>query len=182
MRVILALCLALWGTVLVAAPTQYTLDPGKSDSAFIYDFEGKAVRGNVPVVQAQVTIDFDTLSNSKVTATLSARQATAGFVFATQTLRGAKMLDAANHPTIRFVSTSVQGRSPNATITGNLTMRGVTRPVTLKATLFRKSESFDTLIIRLQGTLNRNDFGMSGFASLVGPQIDLDIKAHISRR
>ena len=182
MRLFLALCAALFATALLARPTDYMLNASTSDSAFIYIFDGKPVRGNVPVQTADVTIDFENLANSKVSTTLSARKASAGFVFATQTMRGPKMLDAVSHPTIRFVSTSVRGRSPNATIKGNLTLRGVTRPVTLKATLFRTSQSRDNLIIQMQGTLNRNDFGMTGFPGFVAPTIKLDIKANISRR
>ncbi|HVT41245.1 MAG TPA: YceI family protein [Gemmatimonadaceae bacterium] len=46
-------------------------------------------------------------------------------------LRSADFLDVANHPTITFRSTTIRQNGRDITITGNLTIRGVTRPVTL---------------------------------------------------
>ncbi len=172
----------LWASASMGAPVAYDLNIAKSESAFIYRFENNPVRGTIPVISADVAIDFDNLANSTVRTTLSAQRATAGFVFATQTVRGPQMLNAAAFPTIHFVSTSVRGTLPTATISGTLTLRGVTRPVTLRANLFRQSNSMRNLVIRLQGKINRNDFGMSGFPGFVGPIIDLDIQAHITRR
>ena len=47
-------------------------------------------------------------------------------------LRSPDFFDAANHPRITFVSTAIEQKGTDITITGNLTIRGVTKPVTLK--------------------------------------------------
>ena len=103
-------------------------------------------------------------------------------MFATQTMKGAKVLDTANHPRIQFTSTRITGTVNAATVQGNVTIRGITRPLTLNAQLFRQhSTSLDDLSVLLTGSIDRNDFGADGFASYVGPRIDLKILARISK-
>ncbi len=73
------------------------------------------------------------------------------------------------HPTMTFSSTSIDAHGEDFTIEGNLTMRGVTKPVTLKG-------EFGGLIVDSQGrtragatattTVNRHDFGVSWNAAL----------------
>ena len=104
---------------------------------------------------------------------------------------GQTVLNAKSHPTIRFVSTDVQlgpsGRiSDGARITGDLTVRGVTRPVDpgcepLSSPRNSASDDLDQLSIGLTGALNRHDFGASGYPDLVAETVGLDIHAEISR-
>jgi len=68
---------------------------------------------------------------------------------------------------------------------GNVTIRGVTRPVTLttiltqdRATLGQENPE---LTLNLKGTVDRTDFGMTAYNGLVGPQVTLDIRASIKR-
>ena len=171
--------------VTLADPVPYTLDSRQSKAEFTYRFEDGPGRGVLPFTAAEITLDFDTLSSSKVAATLSAKDIKSGIIFVTDTLRGPKMLDTATHPTITFNSTSVTGRIPKAKVTGNLTLRGITRPITLDAELFRPKgtspNDLSRLIIILTGTLNRHDFGISGFPGLVDPMVTLNITGHIAR-
>jgi len=75
--------------------------------------------------------------------------------------------------------------SDGARITGDLTVRGVTRPVTLAASLYRRpgtaADDLDQLSIGLTGALNRHDFGASGYPDLVAETVGLDIHAEITR-
>jgi len=70
-------------------------------------------------------------------------------------------------------------------VDGNVTIRGVTRPVTLttiltqdRATLGQENPE---LTLNLKGTVDRTDFGMTAYNGLVGPQVTLDIRASIKR-
>lgn len=180
-----AFALALIGSSAGADPERYTLDTERSDVGFSYDFQGSERNGRMPVKTAEMLIDLDNVPASSVIVELEARKAKAGFIFATQVMKGPEVLDTANFPVIRFVSTSFNGDLTGATVSGDLTIRGVTRPVTLEAGLFRQrgTEIGDTrnLTILLTGAINRNDFDASGFPGYVGPMIDLRIIARISR-
>lgn len=163
----------------------YQLDSGQSKAECTYRFEDGPGRGVLPFTAAELNLDFDTLSKSKVTATLSTKEIKSGIIFVTATLRGPKMLDTGTHPTITFTSTSITGRIPKAKVTGTLTIRGTTRPITLDAELFRPKRTspndLSRLITLLKGTVNRNDFGISDFPDLVAPMVTLSITEHIAR-
>ena len=82
----------------------------------------------------------------------------------------------------RFVSTSVEPTGPtSAVITGDLTMHGVTKPVALNAELTGAGTNImsgaETVGFEAQASLNRSDFGLSGFIPLVGDAVELQITA-----
>lgn len=97
-------------------------------------------------------------------------------------LRGAEWLDAERFPTIHFVSTSVvRSGKHGATITGNLTFHGVTRPVTLKASFngagINPLDKSYTIGFNATTTLKRSDFGVKTYVPLIGDSTELRISA-----
>ena len=171
-----------------AAPTRYALDQTVSQVGFIYVLNGAAQKGTMPVSQADLVIDPENLSDAKVDVQVSVEKARTGLIFATDALKAPSVLDAGQFPTIRFVATAIHlgadGRLSNgARIDGDITMRGVTRPASFEASLFRMQGSapddLSTLTIRLTGAVRRSDFGASGYADLVGDVVQLDIVARI---
>ena len=81
-----------------AKPVAYQLNTSKSDVAFSYAFEGSEVKSTFPNFSAEVALDFKRLENSTINVELQTRTVKGGFIFATQALRGPKMLDAATYP------------------------------------------------------------------------------------
>ena len=168
----------------------YRLVPSGTSVDFTFDLSGIAQSGTMPIQSADIQIDLADLANSRVNVILNVARARTRLPFARKPMLSAEVLDAARFPTIHFVSTQIQlgegGRiSRGAKVTGDLTLRGVTRPITLQAELYRRpgsaADSLDDLSIRLTGALNRHDFGASGFADLVQDTVGLDIRAEIKR-
>lgn len=182
---LLVLCLAL-APAAIAEPISYAIDTANSRIGFEYQFGKDPVKGNFPDYSASLSLDFDAVKNSKIAVQLKTQTATAGFAFGTQAMRGAKVLDAKNHPEIRFQSTRVTGGGNTAEIFGDITVRGVTKPMKLTAQLFRPqgtaASQRDRLILRLNGTLDRNDFGAGGFPEYVGDDLKIEIDAEITRQ
>ncbi len=179
-------CLAiLSATPILAAPAAYRLDAERSVVGFTYDFEGREQQGQMPVLRAEITLDLENVTQSAVDVTLDVTGARAGFIFATEAMKSAKVLDAARYPTIRFRASSINGSLARATVRGELTIRGITRPVTLQAGLYRPLRSdpgdLDSLLIRLTGDVSRSAFGADGFPDYVGDRIGLDIFARIEK-
>ena len=106
-------------------------------------------------------------------------------MLATEAMRSADVLAARSYPEIRFQTTQITGSVRAAKVTGELTLRGVTRLVTLDAQLFRQAGSavgsHDHLSVLLTGSLDRTDFGATGYPDLVGSQIDLRILVRMAR-
>ncbi len=188
---IASLCALPMAQAALAALAPYVLVPSRSSVGFTYDLSGALQTGTMPVQSAQILIDTKRLQNSRVDVVLDVARARTNLPFARGPMLGESVLNAARYPTIRFVTTRIQlgstGRiSEGATVTGDLTVRGVTRPVTLRADLYRKPGSavddLGTLSIRLQGAINRHEFGASGYPDLVQPMIGLNIHAEIIRQ
>ncbi|SLN56731.1 hypothetical protein PSA7680_02950 [Pseudoruegeria aquimaris] len=168
-----------------AKPVAYQLQPEASTVGFSYYLNAERVRGRMPVQDARIRIDFDDVSRSEVSVTLLPAQADASLPFATEAMRGGQVLDVANHPTITFTSREISGSPARATMTGDLTIRGVTRPVTLQARLYRQrgqdAGDLSRLTILLTGRISRSAFGAGGFPQFVQDPIDLSIRARILR-
>jgi polyisoprenoid-binding protein YceI len=93
------------------------------------------------------------------------------------------VLDSATWPEITFSSNAVRHDGDGAKVTGDLTIRGVTRPVTLAAAIYRQQGTAEgdltQLTVRLTGTVNRSDYGATGWSDMVGDQVRIDILARI---
>ena len=100
----------------------------------------------------------------------------------TAELKGGEWFDAARFPTATFASTKVTATGKDtATIEGNLTLHGVTRPVTLEARLVGAGTNplskATTVGFEATGTIKRTDFGVSKYAPLVSDEVTLRITA-----
>ena len=175
----------------LAAPVPYVLARTKTLIAFTFDLSGTPQTGTMPIRSADVWVDTRRLQNSRATVVLDVARAQTRLPFAREPMLGPQVLDAARFPAIGFRSTRIHlgrgGRiSDGATVTGDLTLRGLTRQIALQAALFRPPGSardeLDRLSIHLTGALNRHVFGASGYADLVGPTVGLDIRAEIERK
>jgi polyisoprenoid-binding protein YceI len=177
---VLQLCLA---SPLVAGPVAYLLDPAASTVAFETDFGPDLITGALPLDSADLRLDFDNVANSTIDVVLDVTGATASFPFAAQALKGPKVLDAATYPQMTFQSTSVARAGEAADVRGNLTIRGVTHPVTLRAEVFRPqgqaADDLSRLTVRLTGQVNRSDFGATGWSDMVGDEVRIIITARI---
>lgn len=168
-----------------AAPVAYVLEPEKSTVGFETDFGPDRITGRMPVASADLMLDFQAVTNSRIAVTLDVAHAEASFPFASQAMRGPKVLDAEAHPTITFRSNRVRADGDGALVDGDITIRGVTRPVTLAARLYRQqgTEAGDLslLTVSLKGKVRRSDFGATGWSDMVGDEVRLDILARVAR-
>ncbi|MGI9391046.1 MAG: YceI family protein [Boseongicola sp.] len=167
----------------MAAPRPYRLDRKNSTVGFSYQLNGQRLNGRMPVKNASIILDVDRPSRSKVEAVVDATKANAGPFYATSAMKSASVLDTEKYPEIRFVSNRIENRINGARIDGEITIRDITRPVVLNATIFRQrgTEEGDRrkMSILITGNINRNKFGASGFSNLVASSIVLNILTRI---
>lgn len=167
-----------------AMPRRYVLDREASVVGFNYILNGGRARGRMPVKSAEIMLDVDRPEKSHVEAVLDASHADAGLFFATDAMKSESVLDTKRYPEIRFVSKDIIGSIQGARVMGDLTIRDVTRPVTLKAVVYRQrgTEAGDRrrLSILLTGKIDRREFGASGFPQFVQPWVVLNILTRIT--
>ena len=93
-----------------------------------------------------------------------------------------KFLEVSKFPTITFKSTGVKRTGDKtATMTGNLTLHGVTRPITLNVTL--NSVGINPMMqsqkdagFTVTGTIKRSEFGIAAYIPMVGDEVALTIE------
>ena len=189
-----AMALGLTGVFAATVPASanvlsYKLRPEDAELAFTFSAGGVALRGTAPLQSADIVVDTARLDRSSAAVIANVAQARTGIGPATTAMRSTEVLDTARFPSARFRSTGVElgrdGRiSSGAVILGDLTLRGVTRPVRLAATLSRPAgtapDDLRVLNVRLTGALDRTGFGATGYANLVDATVQLDIRATLS--
>jgi polyisoprenoid-binding protein YceI len=117
-------------------------------------------------------------SKLEVTIPVQSLQTTVSVL--TDELKGEKWFDSAKFPQATFTSTHIAvGANGEATIEGNLTLHGVTKPVVLHAHLMGAGvnpiDKAYTVGFEATGTLKRTDFGVSLYAPALGDEVQLSI-------
>jgi len=97
----------------------------------------------------------------------------------TAVLKGDKWFDVARFPQANFVSTQVVPRAQGATVTGNLTLHGVTRPVVLQVRFVGAGvnplDKAYTVGFEATGAIKRSDFGVTAYLPALGDEVQLNI-------
>src|SRR3546814_353947 len=127
----------LFAAQAIAAPQTYSLDPTHSFPRFSYDHMGMSkqiLRFNKTT--GTVVLD-QAAKQAHVDVTIDMTSIDTGFEMFDGHIQGADFLDTAKFPTATFKSTKVifEGDKP-VSIEGNLTIKGITKPVTLTVTSF----------------------------------------------
>lgn len=137
-------------------------------------------------VSGSLSFDPAKLEAASLDVTLDATALISGFAARDEHLKGTQFFNVAAHPTIRYVAASLTPRdASHATVNGQLTLLGVTKPVAMEVTLLGTGTGMmkDTRI-GFVGTakLKRSDFGMTTFLPAVGDDVEIVIDAEFSRK
>ncbi len=144
------------------------------------------VRGKFGDVSGEVKADANDPASARGEIRIAVASLHTGSEFRDNHLPAADFFDVANHPTATLRITDVKVRGDEFDVTGDLTIRGITRPIMLKAELlgfYSSMEGAPRAGFSASGTLNRKDFGLDWNVALesggwlVGDQIKLTIDA-----
>jgi polyisoprenoid-binding protein YceI len=153
------------------------------------------VRGHLGPVTGSIVIDEEDLSRSRVDVKIDARGIDTRDAKRDEHLRSADFLDVANHPEVTFRSTRVEapsGPRGDLRVTGDLTIRGVARAVTLDVEALppaisdpwgnaRRGVSARTRISRKEWGLEWN-MAIEAGGVVVGDEVVIEIEAEIVAR
>jgi polyisoprenoid-binding protein YceI len=180
-RTLIAAALALVSTVAFAAPVTYKIDANHTDVVATWSHFGFSHPiANFLQVDGTLVYDAAKPADSKVEVTLPLAGLDAQVPDLTEHLRSADFFDAQQFPNATFKSTSVKAAGKGKLIViGNLTIRGITKPVTLNVTFNkagihplgqREAVGFDAT-----ATIKRTDFGLGKYAPNVSDEVKLTI-------
>ncbi len=148
----------------------YSIDPAHTRLGFVARHAMVTkVRGAFTEFSGTAHVDTADPSKSSVSITIVADSITTGQQQRDDHLRSGDFFDSEEHPEITFVSTSVDRDGDEWTVTGDLTIKGVTRPVSVpfKYTGSAKDPYRNIRIgFEGEGTINRKDWGLTWNAAL----------------
>jgi len=164
----------------LGAPQTYVLDSSHTFPRFSYDHMGMSkqiLRFNKTT--GTVVLDKEA-KQAQVDVTIDMTSIDTGFDMFNGHIQQADFLDTAQYPTATFKSTEVvfEGDKP-VSIKGDLTIKGITKPVTLTVTSFYQGPhpmmKKEAIGANASGVIKRSDFNADKFAPAVGDEVTLDI-------
>jgi len=158
----------------------WTIDPEYSS----VQFTGRLlftrdVHGSLKIQRGTISVDHNDVSMSSAEAIIGVASITTGRAKRDDHLRSPAFLDAERFPQIHFKTTSVRrGDRDTFIVTGLLTVRGKSHPVTLDVTEMDKSTSprgEQLAYYSARATLDRLDLGVRRYRAIIGRKLHLRI-------
>ena len=175
----------------LAAPAlaaDYAVDPNHTQATFtVTHLAISRVSGKVPVTGGTVAVGANGLPTA-ISVTFSAKDIDTQSADRDRDLRSADWFDTDKYPTMTFVSKSVSGTPQSFTVQGDLTMHGVTKPVTLSAKEIGKmTDARNRTHVGYNATamLDRREWGLNwgkttpGGGLIAGNDVTIDVNVEI---
>ena len=180
-RLLSAALLAATAVPAYAAPVEYTLDPNHSQVEFTWNHFGFSnITARFDAVEGSFVYDAENPAASSARASVAIDSIDSGVDKLDAHLKSPDFFDQAKFATAEFRSTKVEAAGEGRlALTGDLTIHGVTKPVTFQVTINKIGEhamkklpaaGFDA-----RATVKRSDFGMSMAVPNVSDEITIDI-------
>ncbi len=167
-------------TAAFAAPETYTVDGTHTFPSFSYSHFGLSTQiSRFDSTTGTVTLD-KAAKTGAVDITIDMTSVNTGYETFDGHIQGEDFLDTAKYPTATFKSTKVtfDGDKP-ATIDGDLTIKGVTKPVTLKVNHFTTMPhpmlKKDTIGANASTVIKRSEFNAGKYAPNVGDEVTITV-------
>ena len=169
----------------------WTVDPGHTEVGFVGRHFGLTkVRGRFTDVEGTVTIGDD-IADSQIEVSIAMASVSSGDTARDEHLRSGDFFDVERHPTATFRSTGLVVDGAQGTIAGELTLKDVTRPITLEVEYLGQATDpwgGQRAVFSAAATINREDWGLTwntpletgGF--LLSKSVRLEIEAELIRK
>ena len=180
---------AMTSTAIAGDRTTWTIDKAHSTVEFVAKHMMiTTVKGRFAEVEGTIVADEENFTDSTVEATMQAASLDTRSEQRDAHLRSPDFLDVENYPEVTFRSTGLRGTKESFQLTGDLTIRGTTRPITLDVTF--EGEGKDPwggtrASFSARGKFDRRDFGLTWNVALetggilVSNEVKINIEAQV---
>ena len=156
----------------------YRIQQESSKVGFCVDSKLSRIEGDFTDFQGGIALDTGDTSNGQTMILIKAASLDTKGAFIESMLKGESFFDVENHPEILFVSNGFKWTGPDtAVLKGDLTMRGITKPVIFNVTLTaldgKQVKLAGKILVKATTTINRTDFGMDGLSALASKNVQL---------
>lgn len=175
-----------------ARAAEWVVDPSHSSVGFSIRHLVSNVQGRFNKMEGALNFDDADPAKSKMTFTIDVASIDTGVPDRDKHLKAPDFFDAAKFPTITFKSTKIVKASGKDTydVTGDLTMHGVTKPVTLRVLNLGSVMGPMGMVRGMEatGTLNRKDWGITwnkaldNGGTILGEEVKLDINLELKEK
>ena len=182
----MSLAVASVATLSIAKPVDYKIDPTHTATVFNWNHFGFSTpSANFSDIQGTISVDNAKPENSSVNVTIPLSSINTNVKALDEHLLKADFFDAEKYPTITFKSTKVQPAGKDKyKITGNLTIKDVTKPVVLDAVLNKQGEhpmtKAQSIGFNATTSFDRSAFNVGGYVPNVGDKITVNITTEAS--
>lgn len=168
------------------AQSTWGFDRRSTEVSFVgHRFGAVVTNGRFERYDGSFAIDFEHPERSRIRVTLETASIRAGSSLVDGFIAGESMLDAAHYPVASFVSESVsRSGEHNLEIRGRLTIKGVTQPFAVNATVdgdIERAKRGDALPFQASGSFLRPAYGIGRDVNVVDDRIDIVIKGRLTR-
>jgi len=169
-------------------PQTYAIDPVHTRVLFAISHAGfSKAMGTVSGSTGTLVFDRDDWSSARLDVRVPLERLDMGDAKWNDAVRAGNLLDTKRHPDAHFVSTKIEPvDADHAKVCGDLTLRGVTKPVCMDVTFnalkrhplppFHRTAGFSAT-----ATLSRAEFGMTAWPTVIGDPVELRIEAEAQR-
>ena len=178
-RLALLAALIAFSNAAQAEPKTYVIDAGHTSSQFSFSYLGIANQTHrFEKTSGKVVLDQDAKTGS-AEVTIDAASINTGHTLLNEQMQAASFFDTAKYPTITFKSSKLTLDGDQMNLEGDLTIKGVTRPVTLTVTQFQCLPN-PALKVEACGanatvTVKRSDFNMGKYAFIASNNVTLNL-------
>ncbi|MEM0922137.1 MAG: YceI family protein [Pseudomonadota bacterium] len=176
--------LSLLAGAAAAAPAKYEIDPSHTVLGFWVSHIGYAKTwGQFTEVTGSFVFDDETQTLTDLSVSVPTASVNTHHAARDGHVKNADFLDVGEHPEMTFTATggAVTGEN-TGTVTGELTLLGVTKPVTLDVTLNKIGDypfghKKETMGISARGLVKRSEFGMTyALGGIVGDEVEIVVE------
>ncbi|MDQ8936344.1 YceI family protein [Acinetobacter rudis] len=182
----LGMGLVIASTVTLAKPVDYKIDPTHTATVFSWNHMGFSTpSANFTNIQGIIRVDLDHPEKSAVNVTIPVSSVNTNVALLDKEFQEKGWFDAATYPNITFKSTKVESADKkHFKITGDLTVKGVTKPVVLTGVLNKHGvhpmSKLDTVGFNATTSFDRSAFGIGNYVPNVGDKITVNITTEAS--
>lgn len=172
---------ALYVPLLHAAATEYNLDPQHTSVVIAWNHFGFShPTADISDVSGQLAFDKENPEKSQVNVTLPLKTIDTHVPALTKEFLGNEYFDVKKYPQATFHSTHVESKGDNKyDVQGNLTIKGITKPVVLHATLNKQDMhpmvKKQAIGFDATGVIKRSDFKIDKYVPAVGDEVTITL-------
>ncbi len=185
LRAILTLSVVAQAPAFAVSAPRWTIDPTHTHISFAVDAGGyPRTRGEFRRFEGRISIDFEHPERTSVAFHLQSRSVDVRSPWFSDYVRSAEFLDVVHHPSIDFISSSVDKIDDHTVrVSGDLTLLGVTKPLSVDVSVRREDGgAHPRFVFTAETQIDRLDFGMGADVPLVSRYVGLVISSEAAER